>query len=75
MGPRNDGSRPEDGRRSTTDASLTPLQAHWLPLRQAVDDARRELDGAPLEVFLSMLAILVARLHAERLGQDWQQAA
>lgn len=55
--------------------AMTPLQAAWLPVRTALDDACRDLDAATFAVFVSMLGISVARLHVEALDHEWEQAA
>jgi hypothetical protein len=56
-------------------AAPTPLQAAWLPVRAALDQARRELDSETFEVFLAMLGALVARWTAERIEHEWDEAA
>lgn len=53
----------------------TPLQAAWLPVREGIDHARRELDAQTFQVFLAMLTIVVARLNAEGPDREWRAAA
>ena len=54
--------------------NVTLLQAAWLPLRQAVDDAR-QLDARTFETWLAMLTVLVVRMNAEQAEQEWGRAA
>lgn len=53
----------------------TPLQRHWIDVRDAIDLALRQLDERQLEVLLELLTILTARLNQERLEREWRRAA
>jgi hypothetical protein len=55
--------------------TVTPLQAAWLPVREAIDEARRDLDEDTFAVFLAMARILVAKLSADELAREWRRAA
>jgi hypothetical protein len=50
--------------------SPTPLQAAWLPTRQAIDYARTSLDADAWGEYLAYLAILTAHFYVERLEQS-----
>jgi hypothetical protein len=53
---------------------VTPLQAAWLPIKEALDTACRQLDAETFAVFASMLTVVVARLNADQADREWRQA-
>jgi hypothetical protein len=55
--------------------AATPLQAAGLTARDALDQARCELDADTFQVFLAMLGVVVARWEGERLEDEWRAAA